>query len=374
MTDTTRAPLTGGQITVLTTAGVLMLGTGAAGAWGTFTNIVAEFGRAATAAGMVAAGEGATLVLALVMVGVTLLGQSAPAPVRAGLWLAPLVASAVGLALADDVTEAVIYGVSPMGMCVAAEGLGFLARRVVVYRTGVDAEAQRRNAEAVQRLAYHRARAAGHPDEKIRDRSEKAAWKLARKVGTGDAELGARLVAVQRERLTESADAALMDMFGAAREVSAPADDEHQDDAAVTVERADEPAAEVDAEVNNEVTPGPRRELAPAPAEPLVICGEHEVFTPAVPPREVDAEVNREVDAPAGRLSADEAMNCIRAAWVTGKPVTEAAELSTRSRSYVHKVYARLDEEQQERRDKERAEDDAWMQQLDADRSGAVMS
>ncbi|MBQ0985146.1 hypothetical protein KBZ10_11560 [Streptomyces sp. F63] len=240
MTDTTRAPLTGGQITVLAVAGVLMLGTGAAGAWGTFTNITAEFGRAATAAGMVAAGEGATLVLALVMVGVTLLGQSAPVPVRAGLWLAPLVASAVGLAVADDLTEAVIYGVSPMGMCVAAEGLGFLARRVVVYRTGVDAEAQRRNAEAVQRLAYHRARAAGHPDEKMRRRSELAAWKLARRVGTGDAELGERLVAVQRERLTAGADAALADMFGAARELSAPVDVEDQADGAVTVERADD--------------------------------------------------------------------------------------------------------------------------------------
>ncbi|MCC3653228.1 DUF2637 domain-containing protein [Streptomyces sp. S07_1.15] len=123
-------------------------------------------------------------------------------------------------------------------------------------------------------------------------------------------------------------------------------------------------------EVTLEVTPEPRRELAPAAAEPLVICGGRETFTPAVPPREVDAEV----DTPTDRLPADEAMNRIRAAWVVGKSVTEAAELSTRSRSYVHKVYGRLDEERQERRDRDRAEDDAWMQQLNADRAGAVAS
>ncbi|CAL9403573.1 hypothetical protein SUDANB106_01518 [Streptomyces sp. enrichment culture] len=208
--------LSGGQKTVLGIAGVLMLATAGIGAWGTYTNIKAEFGNGATAAGMVAAGEGATLVLALVMVGVTLLGQGSPAPVRIGLWLTPVVASAVGLAVSDDGTEAVIYGVSPMGMCVAAEGLGFLARRIVVYRTGTDAEAMRRNAEAVQQLAYHRAVADGHPDDKVRGRAEKAAWKLARKVGVGDLELGSRLVAVQRERLTGGADAALAGMFGTA--------------------------------------------------------------------------------------------------------------------------------------------------------------
>jgi hypothetical protein len=208
--------LSKGQKAVLGIAGALMLATAGIGACGTYTNIKAEFGNGATAAGMVAAGEGATLVLALVMVGVTLLGQGSPAPVRIGLWLTPVVASAVGLAVADDGTEAVIYGVSPMGMCVAAEGLGFLARRIVVYRTGTDAEAQRRNAEAVQQLAYHRAVADGHPDAKVRGKAEKAAWKLARKVGVGDLELGSRLVAVQRERLTGGADAALACMFGAA--------------------------------------------------------------------------------------------------------------------------------------------------------------
>ena len=37
-----------------------------------------------TAAGVVAAGEGLTLILAMVMLGRTMLGQSSPAVVRAG--------------------------------------------------------------------------------------------------------------------------------------------------------------------------------------------------------------------------------------------------------------------------------------------------
>ncbi|MCI0385429.1 hypothetical protein [Streptomyces sp. CNQ085] len=231
--------LSGGQKTVLSIAGALMLATAGIGAWGTYTNIRAEFGNGATAAGMVAAGEGATLVLALVMVGVTLLGQASPAPVRIGLWLTPLVAAAVGLAVADDGTEAVIYGVSPMGMCVAAEGLGFLARRIVVYRTGTDAEAQRRNAEAIQQLAYHRAVADGHPDAKVRGKAEKAAWKLARRVGVGDLELGSRLVAVQRERLTGGADAALAGMFGTTPARPEMTGEVTTDASEVTIARAD---------------------------------------------------------------------------------------------------------------------------------------
>ncbi|MFP8904796.1 hypothetical protein [Streptomyces atacamensis] len=283
------------QKTVLGIAGVLMLATGVVGGYGTYANIKAEFGRGATAAGMVAAGEGATLVLALVMVGVTLLGQAAPAPVRIGLWLAPVVASAVGLSVADNGTEAVIYGVSPMGMCVAAEGLGFLARRIVVYRTGVDAEAMRRNAEAVQQLAYHRAVADGHPDAKVRGKAEKAAWKLARKVGVGDLELGARLVAVQRERLTEGADAALVGMFGAAPGLSAveepQAVEEPETAPEVTISRADdEPGEELP-----EVVMPPVAEL---PAVPLLwddmarpeVAAKVTASVPAEAPREVVTE------------------------------------------------------------------------------------
>lgn len=207
------ARLTRGQSLVLAAATLPMIGAGVAGGWGTYTNIAAEFGRAATAIGVVAAGEGATLVLALVMLGLTMLGQAAPAPVRAGLWGAPLAAAATGLAVADNGTEAVVYAMTPMAMCVAAEGLGLLARRIVVHRTGIDMEVQRRNAETVQRLAYHQARAANHPSTRARRRSQLAAWRLAARVGEDDAELGAHLVQVQRERLRQGADAALGDML-----------------------------------------------------------------------------------------------------------------------------------------------------------------
>ncbi|MFD7403000.1 hypothetical protein ACFV7R_10070 [Streptomyces sp. NPDC059866] len=213
--------LSRGQALVLGAAAVPMVAFGGMGAWGTYSNITSVFHRSATALGVVAAGEGATLVLALVLVGLTMLGQSAPAAVRIGLWTLPAVASLTGAAVAKTVTEAVVFAVTPMAMCVSAEGMGLLARRIVVYRTGVDAEAQRRNAAVMQRLAYHRARAANHPEEKARNKSELQSWKLAKKVGTGDALLGAHLVDVQRERMTAGADAALAGMF--ALPVTAPA-------------------------------------------------------------------------------------------------------------------------------------------------------
>ncbi|MGV9755412.1 hypothetical protein ACWDUC_06190 [Streptomyces tricolor] len=206
--------LTMGQRAVLGVAASAMVAVGAVAAGGTYSNALAEFGRQATAGGVVAAGEGLTLILALTMVGMTLLGQSAPVWVRVGLWLAPLGACGVGLSLADDVTEAVVYSVMPLGMSGAAEGLGLIARRVVIYSTGVDAEAQRRNAHAVQQLAYHQAAAQRHPDEETREASLRKAWKLARKVGVGDHVLGASLVDVQRERITGGADAALGGMYG----------------------------------------------------------------------------------------------------------------------------------------------------------------
>lgn len=211
-----RARLTWGQGIVLGLATVPMIAIGGFGAWGTYSNVVTEFGRAATAAGVVAAGEGVTLVLALVMLGLTMLGQTSPAPVRAGLWGAPLAAALIGVAVADTVTEAVVYAFTPMAMCASAEGLGLISRRIVVYRTGVDVETQRRNAATVQRLAYHQARAANHPDEDVRDRSARASWRLVKHVGVGDVELGAGLVDLQRERLKQGADAALAGMLAVA--------------------------------------------------------------------------------------------------------------------------------------------------------------
>lgn len=209
----TRTRLTKGQRWVLGVAASVMVAVGVAGAVGTFSNALAEFGRKATAAGVVAAGEGLTLVLAVTMLGLTLLGQSSPVWVRIGLWVAPLAACGMGLSLASTVTEGVVYATTPLGMSGAAEGLGLIARRVVIYTTGVDAEAQRRNADAVQQLAYHQAAAERHPDEDTRAASLRTSWELAKKVGVGDQVLGAGLVEVQRVRLREGADAALATMY-----------------------------------------------------------------------------------------------------------------------------------------------------------------
>ncbi|MFI5755644.1 conjugal transfer protein [Streptomyces sp. NPDC051569] len=208
-----RKKLSRAQRIVLGAATIPMIAAGAAGGWGTYTNVAAEFDRAATALGVVAAGEGVTLILALVMVGLTMLGQASPEPVRFGLWLAPVAAAITGIVIADDGTEGVVYGITPMAMSAAAEGLGLLARRVVVFQTGVDMEAQRRNAATMQQLAVARAVAANHPDEDERQRADLRAWELAAEVGVGDAHLGSHLVDVQRDRLGQGADDALARML-----------------------------------------------------------------------------------------------------------------------------------------------------------------
>jgi len=212
---TSTRELTWGQGLVLGGAAVAMAVVGGFGAWGTYTNAAAEFHRQATAAGVVAAGEGLTLILAMVMLGRTMLGQSSPTVVRAGMWLAPLSASCIGVTIASDVREAAVYAVTPLAMSGAAEGLGLIARSIVVYRTGIDAEVQRRNADVARQLAFNRAVADGHPDEHRRKWAVRRYWRLARYVGVGDTELGAGLVDVQRVRVREGADAALAGMYGA---------------------------------------------------------------------------------------------------------------------------------------------------------------
>jgi hypothetical protein len=206
--------LTRGQAIVLGAASVAMVAVGAFGAWGTYSNAVAAFHRQATAAGVVAAGEGLTLILALIMLGRTMLNMPSPGVVRGGMWVAPLSASGIGVSIANDVREAAVYAVTPLAMSGAAEGLGLIARSIVVYRTGQDAEVMRHNADAARQLAFHRAVADGHPDEGKRKRAVRRYWRLARYVGVGDAELGAGLVDVQRVRVREGADAALASMYG----------------------------------------------------------------------------------------------------------------------------------------------------------------
>ncbi|MEU0948489.1 conjugal transfer protein [Streptomyces canus] len=205
-------PLTKMQVGVLAAAFVPMLATGVIGGIGTYSNIGHAYGEG-TALGALAAGEGATAVLALVLLGLTMLGQSSPRVVRAGLWALPAAASVMGAMAAPDPARTVIYALTPMGMSVSAEGMAFLARRIVVHTDGRDAEHERRSADLVQALAYHRARAANHPSTRVQWWSERKSWRLARKVGVGDTALGSRLLDVQRDRVTEGANAALASMF-----------------------------------------------------------------------------------------------------------------------------------------------------------------
>ncbi|MET7618819.1 conjugal transfer protein [Streptomyces sp. NPDC005408] len=223
----TRRPLTKAQKAVLATAFVPMLATGVAGGIGTFSNISRAYGEG-TALGAVAAGEGATAVLALVLLGLTMLGQPSPRVIRIGLWALPAAASAMAAMAGGDPGRTVIYAVTPMGMCVSAEGMAFLARRIVVHTDGRDAEAEARAAAVVRELAYHRAVAANHPDEKVRGASERTSWELARKVGLGDHSLGMRLLDIQRERVAHGADAALAAMFGASSTVVAKQEETQQ--------------------------------------------------------------------------------------------------------------------------------------------------
>ncbi|MGW9460061.1 hypothetical protein ACWG5N_29345 [Streptomyces globisporus] len=76
--------------------------------------------------------------------------------------------------------------------------------------------------------------------------------------------------------------------------------------------------------------------IEPAPAvDPLVICGERHVFTLSVPPAVAEEKVNT-------RLSAEDAHQKIRDAWVNRLGVRETARVSTRSPAYVTKVFTQL--------------------------------
>ncbi|WP_051790094.1 hypothetical protein [Streptomyces sp. NRRL S-1022] len=208
--------LTKGQITVLAIATIPMIAVGIGGAIGTYANAGSVLHRKETALGVVAAGEGATLVAALVMIGVTMLGQAAPLAIRAALWLLPAAASVMGLAIAPTPTEAIVFALTPLAMTASAEGISFLARRIVVHRTGVDIEAQRRNAAVLRRIAYHRARAERHPWKWVRKASALAAWRLMGRLGDSDATLGSALTDVQNTRIVDGANTALAAMFSSA--------------------------------------------------------------------------------------------------------------------------------------------------------------
>jgi len=196
--------LSWGQTTVLAVASLPMAAVGVAGAVATYVNMDNVLHRGASALGLVAAGEGATLICALVALAVTLMGQHTPATVRLGMWLVPLAASGVGIALAPSRAEAVVMAFTPLAMTAAGEGVAFVARRVVAYRTGVDIEQQRRSGL----LLWHANRAAngGKIGSKL---SRLAVWRLTRKFAETDTQLSVQLGEIQRFRIQEGADANL---------------------------------------------------------------------------------------------------------------------------------------------------------------------
>ncbi|MBL1117130.1 hypothetical protein JK364_32805 [Streptomyces sp. 110] len=89
--------------------------------------------------------------------------------------------------------------------------------------------------------------------------------------------------------------------------------------------------------------PAPAPAPVPVPAavepSPLVICGDRRVYELTIPQASTSAE---DEAAETEKLPADEALNVIRTCWVMGETITEAARKSTRSTSYVHKIYQRL--------------------------------
>lgn len=210
---TTRRKLTRMQTGLLVAVIVPMVAVGIAGGIGTYSNISGEYGGE-TAVGALAAGEGATVVLALVLLVTTLLGQAAPRIVRAGLWSLPAAAGVMGATAAKGTGETIVYALTPMAITAAAEGIAFLARRVVVFQEQRDIEAETRAARIVRDLAYHHSRSTAHPTTIVRWVSARKSWRLARKVGSGDVRLGADLMDIQRARVGAGANDALASMFG----------------------------------------------------------------------------------------------------------------------------------------------------------------
>jgi hypothetical protein len=243
---------------------LVMAGVGTAGAYGTYRNMDTAFGSG-TALGVVAAGEGATAVLGLTLIGLTLISRPYPLALRLGLWLIPLAGSATGAAVAPDDRHAVIYATTPLAMTVAAELAGYLARSIVVHRTGVDAEADRRTGETLRLIEFHQARSQHHPKDATRSRSQRAAWRLAKQLGKGGTAVGTALPTAYADRTADAALAALDALYGRtpapvlASVGAAPA-------AAVTAVPEPAPVATAPVPVEPPALPQPAPTPAPAPA------------------------------------------------------------------------------------------------------------
>lgn len=198
----TGQPTTLWQRIVLAMTATPMAAIGIAGGIASFYNFRTILKSDSFALSVVLAGEGATLVCALVILSLTLLGQHSPRAARAGLWILPIVASVAGSLLARTGRDAIVMAVAPLAMTVAGEGLALVARRVVAFQSGTDLEQQRRSG----RLLWHSNRAV-NGSAIGRRVSRVAVWRLTRQFAETDAQLGVQLGEVLRYRITEGADA-----------------------------------------------------------------------------------------------------------------------------------------------------------------------
>lgn len=194
-----------GKIALVVTIVAPIAAIGIAGAVASFYNFTGFLnGQAASALGLVAAGEGAALACALVMLLLTVLGRPTPGVVRAGLWLLPIVAAGVGATLAPDLNMKVTAGVTPLAMTVAGEGIALVMRNVVAYRTGVDLEANRR----AGLMVWH-VRRANNGSGLGKWLSKGAVWRLARQFAATDSQVSVQLADVQRYRIADGMDAGM---------------------------------------------------------------------------------------------------------------------------------------------------------------------
>jgi hypothetical protein len=209
--------LTWGQVGVLFAASLPMAAAGAAGGVASYFNFVDVLASKSNAVSLVLAGEGATVVCALVALAVTLMGQHTPAPARAGLWLIPIAAAVAGVFIAPDLDTRIVMGLSPLAVTAAGEGITLVARRIVAYRTGVDIEQQRRSGL----LLWHANRAA-HGKGLARRRSSAAVWRLTKQFAATDSQMSVQLGEVQRYRIGEGADVNLAAVLSGRKAVKAP--------------------------------------------------------------------------------------------------------------------------------------------------------
>ncbi|MFD3941142.1 hypothetical protein ACFWSP_40455, partial [Streptomyces sp. NPDC058618] len=101
---TMKNPISRMQKTLLWVTIVPMLAIGILGGVGTYSNLSHRYGGE-TALGALAAGEGATAVMALVLLVTTLFNRPAPLVVRLGLWALPAAAAAMGATAAKGIGQ-----------------------------------------------------------------------------------------------------------------------------------------------------------------------------------------------------------------------------------------------------------------------------